>query len=162
MAKERLPVPPPCPLCAPCPLFALCALWFHPVLSLSLPFLPLRPLRVLRVLGGQVFSLSPPLCVLRFLIVNPSVSPPYRWHISCAVRARRRPWSRRRARRHAAPNHAARGRNAEGITMDLLKQFLGSGQGHQDFSDFVNRFEQGQPSDGYSDQEAVDRYHQVA
>ncbi|HEY7781020.1 MAG TPA: hypothetical protein VIC85_12475 [Ktedonobacterales bacterium] len=46
--------------------------------------------------------------------------------------------------------------------MDLLKQFLGSGQGHQDFSDFVNRFEQGQPSDGYSDQEAVDRYHQVA
>lgn len=46
--------------------------------------------------------------------------------------------------------------------MDLLKQFLGSGPGKQDFGDFVNRYEQGQPSEGYTDQEAVDRYHQVA
>ena len=46
--------------------------------------------------------------------------------------------------------------------MGLLEDLLSSGQAQRLFSDFVSRYEQGHPSDGYSDQEVVDRYSQVA
>lgn len=46
--------------------------------------------------------------------------------------------------------------------MNMLENVLGGGQGQQDYQNFVNRYEQGQPQDGYSGQEALDRYQQVA
>ncbi len=46
--------------------------------------------------------------------------------------------------------------------MGLLEDLLSSGQAKKLFTDFVSRYEQGHPSDGYSDQEVVDRYSQVA
>jgi hypothetical protein len=46
--------------------------------------------------------------------------------------------------------------------MGLLQDLLSSGQAQRLFTDFVSRYEQGHPSDGYSDQEVVDRYSQVA
>lgn len=46
--------------------------------------------------------------------------------------------------------------------MNFLENMLGGGQGQQDFQNFVSRYEQGQPQDGYSGQEAMDRYQQVA
>jgi hypothetical protein len=46
--------------------------------------------------------------------------------------------------------------------MGLLDELLGGGQRQADFKDFVNRYEQGHPSEGYSDQEVVDRYRDVA
>jgi hypothetical protein len=46
--------------------------------------------------------------------------------------------------------------------MGLLDDLLSSGQAQRLFTDFVSRYEQGHPSDGYSDQEVVDRYSQVA
>jgi hypothetical protein len=46
--------------------------------------------------------------------------------------------------------------------MGFLDELLGSGQLQSQFKDFVNRYEQGHPSEGYSDQEVVDRYRDVA
>jgi hypothetical protein len=46
--------------------------------------------------------------------------------------------------------------------MDMLQNVIGGGQGRQDISDFVNRYKQGAPWDGISDQEASDKYSQVA
>lgn len=47
--------------------------------------------------------------------------------------------------------------------MNFLENILGGGgQQHQDYQDFVQRYEQGAPTEGYSDQEALDRYGQVA
>src|SRR5512139_1406523 len=46
--------------------------------------------------------------------------------------------------------------------MGILDDLLGGGQLQQSFTDFVNRFEQGHPSEGYSDQEVADRYREVA
>ena len=46
--------------------------------------------------------------------------------------------------------------------MSILQQLLGGGQQRQDYQDFVNRYEQGPPHNGYSDQEVIDRYQQVA
>src|SRR5918911_5490469 len=45
--------------------------------------------------------------------------------------------------------------------MNILQDLLG-GQKQQDYQDFVNRYDQGHPSEGYSDQEVLDRYRQVA
>jgi hypothetical protein len=44
--------------------------------------------------------------------------------------------------------------------MSFLQDILGGQQ--QDYQDFVNRYDQGHPSEGYSDQEVLDRYRQVA
>jgi hypothetical protein len=44
----------------------------------------------------------------------------------------------------------------------ILNSVLGSQQQKQDFSDFVNRYQNGHPSEGYSDGEVADRYQQVA
>ena len=46
--------------------------------------------------------------------------------------------------------------------MDILQSLLGGGQGGQDYEDFVQRYDQGPPYAGISDQEAVRRYQQVA
>jgi hypothetical protein len=46
--------------------------------------------------------------------------------------------------------------------MGILDELLGGGQRQRDFKDFLNRYEQGHPSEGYSDQEVVDRYREVA
>jgi hypothetical protein len=46
--------------------------------------------------------------------------------------------------------------------MDLLQNLLGGGQQRQQFQDFVNRYDQGAPYDGISDQEAIQHYQQVA
>jgi hypothetical protein len=46
--------------------------------------------------------------------------------------------------------------------MDLLQNLLGSGQQRQQYQDFVQRYDQGHPSEGYSGQEVMQRYQQVA
>ena len=45
--------------------------------------------------------------------------------------------------------------------LDFLQNMLGGPQQRQDYQDFVNRYQQGHPSEGYSDQEVVNRYQQV-
>ena len=46
--------------------------------------------------------------------------------------------------------------------MSIFDELLGGGDRRRDFEDFVKRYEQGHPSEGYSDQEVVDRYRDVA
>ena len=46
--------------------------------------------------------------------------------------------------------------------MGILDELLGGGQRQRDYKDFVNRYEQGHPSEGYSDQEVLDRYRDVS
>jgi hypothetical protein len=46
--------------------------------------------------------------------------------------------------------------------MDLLEMLLGSSQAQEGFKDFLNRFEQGNPWEGYGDQEVLDRYGEVS
>jgi nucleoid-associated protein YgaU len=46
--------------------------------------------------------------------------------------------------------------------MGLLDALLGAGQGREDNQGFLQRFEQGQPWEGYSDQEVLARYGTVA
>jgi hypothetical protein len=46
--------------------------------------------------------------------------------------------------------------------MSILDELLGGGQRQKEYKDFVNRYEQGDPSEGYSDQEVLKRYGEVA
>jgi hypothetical protein len=46
--------------------------------------------------------------------------------------------------------------------LDFLQNLLGGGQQRQQYQDFANRYDQGPPHEGYSDQEVLDRYNQVA
>ena len=46
--------------------------------------------------------------------------------------------------------------------MGILDELLGGGARQRDFKDFLSRFEQGHPSEGYGDQEVLDRYQAVA
>ena len=46
--------------------------------------------------------------------------------------------------------------------MSFLENLMGGGQQRQEMQDFVNRYDQGAPWTGISDQEAVSRYQQVA
>lgn len=47
--------------------------------------------------------------------------------------------------------------------MNFLQNILGGGQeAERDYRDFVNRYEQGSPHEGYSDEEVFSRYQQVA
>jgi hypothetical protein len=48
------------------------------------------------------------------------------------------------------------------MALDFLQNLLGGAQQRQSYQDFVNRYHQGAPQDGYTDQEVVDRYNQVA
>ena len=46
--------------------------------------------------------------------------------------------------------------------MGILDVLLGGGQGQKEYKDFVDRYEQGDPSEGYSDQEVLKRYSEVS
>src|SRR5499426_1946163 len=46
--------------------------------------------------------------------------------------------------------------------MGILDELLGGEQRQKEYSDFVNRYEQGHPSQGYSDQEVLKRYGEVS
>ena len=46
--------------------------------------------------------------------------------------------------------------------MNLLEMLMGSSQTREGFKDFLNRFEEGPPAEGYEDQEVLDRYGEVA
>jgi len=46
--------------------------------------------------------------------------------------------------------------------MDLLEMLMGSSDTRTGFEDFLKRFEDGPPSEGYADQEVLDRYGDVA
>ena len=46
--------------------------------------------------------------------------------------------------------------------MGLLDMLLGNNETRAGFEDFVNRFEEGPPSEGYEDQEVMERYGEVA
>jgi hypothetical protein len=48
------------------------------------------------------------------------------------------------------------------LHMGILDELLGGGQRQKEYKDFVNRYEQGDPSVGYSDQEVLKRYGEVA
>src|SRR5262245_39021846 len=49
----------------------------------------------------------------------------------------------------------------EGAEMGIQDELRG-GQRKQDFQDFVKRYDQGHPSEGYSDEEVIERYRDVA
>jgi len=46
--------------------------------------------------------------------------------------------------------------------MGILEDLLTGGQRQKEYSDFVNRYEQGHPSEGYSDNEVLKRYGEVS
>ncbi len=46
--------------------------------------------------------------------------------------------------------------------MNMLENLLGGGQQKQEFQDFAQRYQQGSPMEGYSEQEAMQRYQQIA
>jgi len=46
--------------------------------------------------------------------------------------------------------------------MGILDDLLGGGQRKREFEDFANRYDQGHPAEGYSDQEVIERYREVA
>src|SRR5215831_12249677 len=46
--------------------------------------------------------------------------------------------------------------------MGILDELLAGGQRQEEYSDFVERYEQGHPSHGYSDQEVLERYGEVS
>jgi hypothetical protein len=46
--------------------------------------------------------------------------------------------------------------------MGILDELLTGGQREKEYRDFVNRYEQGEPSQGYSDQEVLTRYGEVS
>jgi hypothetical protein len=46
--------------------------------------------------------------------------------------------------------------------MGILDDLLGNEQLQKQYKDFVKRYEQGDPSEGYSDQEVLDRYGEVS
>src|SRR4051794_22092027 len=46
--------------------------------------------------------------------------------------------------------------------MGMLDELLAGGRRQKEYSDFVDRYEQGDPSQGYSDQEVLKRYGEVS
>jgi hypothetical protein len=46
--------------------------------------------------------------------------------------------------------------------MGILDELLAGGQRQKEYSEFVDRYEQGRPSEGYSDQEVLKRYGEVS
>src|SRR5436190_22013946 len=46
--------------------------------------------------------------------------------------------------------------------MGMLDDLLGGGQRQKEYGDFVKRYEQGDPSEGYSDQVVLERYGEVS
>jgi hypothetical protein len=45
--------------------------------------------------------------------------------------------------------------------MDIVRELLEGGQQQKSYEDFVKRYQQGPPTEGYSGQEAMNRYEQV-
>ena len=45
--------------------------------------------------------------------------------------------------------------------MNFLQNIFGGQEQQRDYRDFVNRYEQGSPHEGYSDDEVLNRYQQV-
>ncbi len=45
---------------------------------------------------------------------------------------------------------------------NLQDSFMGGGQHQQEYEDFLNRYDQGHPSEGYDDDEVTSRYQQVS
>jgi len=50
----------------------------------------------------------------------------------------------------------------EELYMGILDELIGGGQRQKEYRDFVDRYEQGDPSEGYSDQEVLNRYGDVS
>ena len=48
------------------------------------------------------------------------------------------------------------------LCMGILDELLGGTQRQKEYRDFVDRYEQGSPSEGYSDQEVLKRYGEVS
>jgi hypothetical protein len=48
------------------------------------------------------------------------------------------------------------------LKMGMLEELMGGGQRQKEYRDFVDRYEQGNPSEGYSDQEVLKRYGDVS
>src|SRR4051812_46833200 len=48
------------------------------------------------------------------------------------------------------------------LQMGILDDLLGNGQLQKQYNDFVKRYEQGNPSEGYSDEEVLERYGEVS
>jgi len=46
--------------------------------------------------------------------------------------------------------------------MGILDELLGGGQRQKEYKDFVDRYERGNPSEGYSDKEVLERYGDVS
>jgi hypothetical protein len=46
--------------------------------------------------------------------------------------------------------------------MSFLDNLFGAGQKQQEYRDFADRYQQGKPWEGYSDQEVMERYNEVA
>jgi hypothetical protein len=46
--------------------------------------------------------------------------------------------------------------------MGILDELLGGGQRQNEYRDFIDRYERGPPSEGYSDQEVLRRYGEVS
>ena len=46
--------------------------------------------------------------------------------------------------------------------MGILDELLAGGQRQKEYKDFVDRYEQGDPSEGYSDKEVLKRYGEVS
>ena len=42
--------------------------------------------------------------------------------------------------------------------MDLFEMLMGGGKNKQEYEDFASRYDQGHPSEGYSDEEVLERY----
>jgi hypothetical protein len=60
-------------------------------------------------------------------------------------------------------NIDASGASTKGVLhMGMLDELLAGGQVQREYSVFVNRYEQGHPSQGYSDQEVLKRYGEVS
>jgi len=48
------------------------------------------------------------------------------------------------------------------LHMGIFDELLGGGQRQKEYKDFVDRYEQGDPSEGYSDEEVLKRYGEVS
>jgi hypothetical protein len=48
------------------------------------------------------------------------------------------------------------------VHMGILDELLTAGQRQKEYRDFVDRYERGNPSEGYSDEEVLKRYGEVS
>src|ERR1700722_19042231 len=79
------------------------------------------------------------------------------------TRPRNKQWLKRLRVRTRCANIACSGASAKGVLhMGMLDELLAGGQLQKEYKDFVNRYEQGHPSQGYSDQEVLKRYGEVS